>query len=296
MKGEQTMLDKTKVTPETVADFIQSRITRAAEKEKELSQNTLEAYKADMGTMQGYFAGKKITRGSMKDYRAYLEENFKPQSVNRKIRTANQYVEYAGLDAKVQNVRLVRNATYEDVMTAVDLRRMFRYADKLGRPREKAIMETLVATGIRFGELKYFTYEAVKAGHVTVENKGSRREIAMPQQLRKLLKAYCKEAGITSGIIFRTRTGKPVTNPQFWRSIKQIAGQARVKKSKIHAHSFRHLFAINYLQKGGNVLDLQNMLGHKRLETTAIYTRTTTKELGRKMTDTCILDDMATDK
>ena len=153
-------------------------------------------------------------------------------------------------------------------------------------------METLVGTGIRIGELKFFTVEAMKEGHVIVDNKGSRRNIAMPKQVVQLLKRYCKKAGITSGVIFRTKRGKPITNSQLWVSLKRIAGAARVKKSKIHAHSFRHLFAINYLNRGGNILDLKEILGHKSLETTAIYTRTTTKELRRKMSETCILDEM----
>lgn len=286
------MNDKSIITPETIKEFSEARIAIAASKDKELSQGTLKSYRVDLTTLEDFLAGEPVTREKMKAYRDYLEAHYKPESTNHKIRTANMYLRWAGIDATIQNIRLVRDATFENVMTPADLRRMLRYADKLGDIRTKAIMETLVGTGIRIGELKFFTVDAVKEKHVIVDNKGSRRNIAIPKQVIQLLKQYCKKAGITSGVIFRTKRGKPISNPQLWRSMQKIAGAARVKKSKIHAHSFRHLFAINYLNRGGNILDLKEILGHRSLETTTIYTRTTTKELRRKMSETCILDDM----
>lgn len=286
------MNDKSIITPETIKEFSEARIAIAASKDKELSQGTLKSYRVDLTTLEDFLDGEPVTREKMKAYRDYLEAHYKPESTNHKIRTANMYLRWAGIDATIQNIRLVRDATFENVMTPADLRRMLRYADKLGDFRTKAIMETLVGTGIRIGELKFFTVDAVKEKHVIVDNKGSRRNIAIPKQVIQLLKQYCKKAGITSGVIFRTKRGKPISNPQLWRSMQKIAGAARVKKSKIHAHSFRHLFAINYLNRGGNILDLKEILGHRSLETTTIYTRTTTKELRRKMSETCILDDM----
>lgn len=286
------MNDKSIITPETIKEFSEARIAIAASKDKELSQGTLKSYRVDLTTLEDFLAGEPVTREKMQAYRDYLEAHYKPESTNHKIRTANMYLRWAGIDATIQNIRLVRDATFENVMTPADLRRMLRYADKLGDIRTKAIMETLVGTGIRIGELKFFTVDAVKEKHVIVDNKGSRRNIAIPKQVIQLLKQYCKKAGITSGVIFRTKRGKPISNPQLWRSMQKIAGAARVKKSKIHAHSFRHLFAINYLNRGGNILDLKEILGHRSLETTTIYTRTTTKELRRKMSETCILDEM----
>lgn len=57
-------------------------------------------------------------------------------------------------------------------------------------------------------------------------------------------------------------------------------GQARVNKKKAHPHSFRHLFAKNYLNvPGHNIADLKIILGHKKIETTAIYLKKSDKEL-----------------
>lgn len=273
-----------RITEKHVEDFI------AEKKRQEVAENTLKAYSRDVETLYDFMNGREVTQESMQEYRQHLESKYKLQSVHRKIRTANQFISFFGDEAaKVKNVKLIRNEEIE-VMTPADLKRLLRWADKLHRPMEKAIMETLVSTGIRFGELQYITVEAVKAGYATVCNKGARRNVAIPKQLKQLLKAYCKEAGIESGMIFKTRNGTPISNPQLSRVLKRIAGAARVNKKKIHPHAFRHLFAVNFLERGGNVLDLRDILGHMSLETTAIYTRVTTKQMSRKMANTCILD------
>ena len=167
-------------------------------------------------------------------------------------------------------------------MTLSDFERMLRYADKLNRPQARAIMETLAGTGIRFNELQFITLEAVKAGAATVQNKGAIRDVPL-QPVKKILQNYCREQGITEGIIFRTRHGNPISNSQLSRELKKIAGAARVSKARIHPHGFRHLFAVNYLESGGDVMELKNILGHQSLDTTSIYTRLTAKQLGAKM-------------
>ena len=63
-------------------------------------------------------------------------------------------------------------------------------------------------------------------------------------------------------------------------------GQARIRKDKAHPHSFRHLFAKEYLSKEGhNIADLKNLLGHKSLRTTEIYLQKSEKELGETLND-----------
>lgn len=276
-----------KLTRDMINDFINEK------ERQEASENTIRAYKRDVEALYEFMEGREVTQEAMQEYREAIQERYKPQSVHRMMRTANQLLSFSGMGyAKAGNIKLTRNATIKDVLTPVDLKRLLRWADKLGKTKEKIIMETLVSTGIRFGELEYITVEALKTGHTLVMNKGTRREIAIPKPIRKTLMDYCKREKIASGCVFQTKNGTSISNPQLSRALKKIAGAARVKKDKVHPHSFRHLFALNYLDRGGNVLDLRDILGHKNLETTSIYTRTTVKELARKMEETCILTDL----
>ena len=252
-------------------------------REREVSQNTLTAYEQDLNFLKIYAGDRELTKDFMLEYKGHLAKNYKTETANRRLRTARQFLKAGGAEeAAVKPVTVKRNLTPENLMTVSDLERMLRYADKLDRPQARAIMETLAGTGIRFNELQYITVEAVKAGVTTVTNKGAIRDVPL-QPVKKILQTYCKEQGIKDGIIFRTRYGNPVSNSQLSRELKKIAGAARVSKARIHPHAFRHLFAVNYLESGGDVMELKNILGHQSLETTSIYTRLTAKQLGAKM-------------
>lgn len=260
--------------------------------EKEVRPGTLTAYRGDLLHLQRYMNGRDVTKSLMIEYKEYLAKNYKTETANRRLRTARQFLKLNGeQETIVKPVPVKRNLTPENLMTLSDFERMLRYADKLERPRERAIMETLAGTGIRFNELQYLTYEAVKAGVMTVQNKGAIRDVPL-QPVKKILLAYCKEQGITAGVIFRTNRGNPISNSQLSRELKHIAGQARVNKKKIHPHNFRHLFSVHYLEAGGDVMELKNILGHQSLDTTSIYTRMTAKQLGQKMTANSILNKL----
>lgn len=273
-----------KITKEKIADFLKNVM------EREASKNTLTAYKQDLNFLLLYAGDSELTKDFMMQYKEHLARAYKTETANRRLRTARQFLVMGGeAAAAVKPIPVKRNLTPENIMTLSDFERMLRYADKLNRPRERAIMETLAGTGIRFNELQYITLEAVKAGVTTVTNKGAVRDVPL-QPVKKILLAYCKEHGIIGGAIFRTRYGNPISNSQLSRELKKIAGAARVSKARIHPHGFRHLFAVNYLESGGDVMELKNILGHQSLDTTSIYTRLTAKQLGAKMTANSILN------
>lgn len=272
------------ITEKSIENFLQT------ETEKEVRPNTLTAYRTDLKSLQTFLDGREITKKLMIAYKEHLSQNYRTETANRRLRTARMFLKMNGLqDAVVKPVPVKRNLTPENMMTVADFDRMLRYADKLNRPREKVIMQVFAGTGIRFNELQFLTVEAVKSGVMTVTNKGSIRDIPL-QPVKKLLQTYCKENGITTGVIFKTRYGNPISNSQLSRELKYIAGMGRVSKKRIHPHAFRHLFAIYYLEAGGDVMELKNVLGHRSLETTSIYTRLTAKQLGQKMQKNSLLN------
>lgn len=105
------------------------------------------------------------------------------------------------------------------------------------------IIETICGTGIRVSELKYFTVEGVQNGTVTVNCKGKTRSILVPSKLRKLLLRYAKLNKINEGIIFRTRSGKPVNRSNIWSEMKKLCKSANVNPQKVFPHNLRKLFA-----------------------------------------------------
>ena len=112
----------------------------------------------------------------------------------------------------------------------------------------------------------------------------------MTNELRRELKHYCKDRKIKTGQIFRSTDEKFINDPNkminvstIWRWLKKIARAAKINPNKIHAHAWRHLFAKQCKENGIDLDELADILGHKNINTTAIYTKTSMKEKKQKL-------------
>lgn len=137
------------------------------------------------------------------------------------------------------------------------------------------LIQTICATGIRVSELKFITVEAVKSGRTVVNCKNKRRVIFIPVTLQKLLKEYIKKAGIKSGSVFVTKSGKPLNRSNIWRDMKALCKKAKVNPDKVFPHNLRHLFARTFYSIEKDIVRLADLLGHSSINTTRIYTMET---------------------
>ena len=146
-------------------------------------------------------------------------------------------------------------------------------------------MKVLAMTGIRISELKYFTVENLKSNYIVAFNKGKERNIIVRQDLARELRKYCREHKINKGYIFiGEKKDSMICASTIWRQMKKVAGAARVNKKKVHAHSFRHLFAQVFLNEyNNNIIELADILGHNSLETTRLYTRSSNSQKKEKL-------------
>lgn len=230
-----------------------------------------------------------ITKEDLISFKEYMQREYKVNTVNIKITILNAFIEFIGLDHsyKLKHLKKQQKATLENVLSQNDYERLLRIAESRNKTTMYYLMETLAEMGIRISELKYITVEAVKKGVAVFDSKGTvERKAFINKKLQKDLLKYCKDKGIDKGIIFISRNGNPLDEAYIYKEIQWIAGQARIKKSKAHPHSFRHLFAKNYLSKPGhNIADLKNLLGHKNISTTEIYLQKSERELKETLED-----------
>ncbi len=250
----------------------------------ELSHSTIEKYVADINQWLS-IVPEKILKASILDYKEYLCKNYKVASVNSKIISINRYLKWLGIkELTVKTKRIQNPSGLENMITKECYLKMLRYADSRNKRKQYCIMKTIAQTGIRIGELKYVTVEAVKEGSTVVWNKGKYRTVYFIDNLRRELLRYCMEIECGSGVIFSGREkGSPITPGAVWKSLKYIARQVEVPEAMVYPHSFRHLFAKEYMRKVGDISELADLLGHSRLETTWIYTKTTSDEKRRKL-------------
>ena len=251
---------------------------RLDEKEKK----TLTDYSNAINKFINYLKANNITnldKNTMLDYKDYLtESNFAVKSKNKYIVILNKFLKY------INKKELVLKKFKEQYKTSIDdpiweqeHNRMLRWAKKLDLMDMYWIMRIFAHTGARISELKYFTVESLNEEYITrVFNKGKERTIIIPNELKRGLKNYCKENKIVSGFIFISpvKSGKMLNNATIWRRLKRIARAAKINPKKIHPHAWRHLFAVKCKESGIDLDELKDILGHSRIETTEIYTKT----------------------
>ena len=121
-------------------------------------------------------------------------------------------------------------------------------------------------------ELKYITVEAVRSGRVSVSNKGKYRVVFLPAKLCELIKRYLKKQKRATGMVFVTRTGRPMDRSNIWRAMKALCQKAGVEPEKVFPHNLRHLFARTYYAREKDLSRLADILGHSSVSTTRIYT------------------------
>ena len=257
--------------------------------EDEKSKNTLKKYAHNIELFFDWLPDQAdIEKTLVMEFKRHLLEDlrFRTNTINNYIISINKFLYYCGInDCKVKQLKKQHAASNSEVISLTDYKRLLRWARRIGQEDTYLIMKILAMTGIRIEELSFFTVENMKSNYIRVRNKGKERTIIIRQDLAREIRQYCRNKGIKEGIIFYCRNkGKMISKSTIWRRMQKIAGLARVGKNKVHAHSFRHLFAKMFLEEyNGSIAELADILGHNSLETTRIYAKTTDEEKRRKL-------------
>lgn len=254
---------------------------------EERSAATVEKYLHAVSEFSAWLGDAPLTKEAVAAWKALLvETGYAPGSVNGRLSALNSLFRFLGReDCRVKFLKVQRRLfrAPERELTQPEYERLVSTARSLGRERTALLLETICGTGIRVSELRYVTVEAASAGRADVALKGKIRTILLPGKLcRKLLK-YAKAQKVTSGEIFRTATGKPMSRGQVWAEMKRICREAGVEATKVFPHNLRHLFARIFYKVCRDVVRLADVLGHSSIETTRIYLVSTGEEHARQL-------------
>ncbi|MBI5885544.1 MAG: site-specific tyrosine recombinase XerD [Deltaproteobacteria bacterium] len=161
--------------------------------------------------------------------------------------------------------------------------------------RDKAMLETLYATGLRVSELVGLRLNDLnmQAGYLTTVGKGSKERIVpLGESALVALKRYLDSArGLltitgakrrssrTGDYLFLSTRASAMTRQNFWNIIKRYALMSGIDRAKIKPHIMRHSFATHMLEGGADLRMVQAMLGHADISSTQIYTHVTNERL-----------------
>ena len=206
--------------------------------------------------------------------------------MNSMLASLNSLFTFLGwADCKVKSIKLQRQiyCSEEKEMTKAEYMRLVKTAKQKGNKRLSLLIQTICGTDIRVSELQYITVEAVKCGEAVVSCKAKTRSVFIVKELKQKLLRYAAEQGIKNGMIFVTRTGKPLSRTNIWREMKALCIEANVNPQKVFPHNLRHLFARVFYGIEKDIAKLADILGHSSINTTRIYIISTGTEHRRRM-------------
>jgi integrase/recombinase XerC len=303
MKHKKLSADLSKkpaVPAAAVRDYLQ--YLRA---ERNYSPNTIKAYRVDILEFYGFLeknypgmAPEKCSKLVVRDYFAFLQNNrLRRSSVIRKIEAVRSFFKYLSLENKLEKNPFLslstpkRESRIPVFLTEDEVRKMFDMPEI--SLRDRAMLELLYSCGLRISELVGLNAGDIDfiGGVVRVWGKGSRERIvpigdtslvALKNYERAAGKKYpegARQKDAAKGL-FLNKSGNRISQRGARKAIARwfkLAGFAK----KVSPHTLRHSFATHLLDRGCDLRSVQEMLGHKSLATTQIYTHVTAESLKR---------------
>jgi integrase/recombinase XerD len=268
-----------------------------------LAASSLASYRRDLATWSAWLerhAHKSLLTAERTDVEAFLAAQFQKKakiaSINRRLSTLRRFYRLQAAQAtlaadptlRVKSPKLPRSLPRnlsEDQVAAL-----------LGAPdtatplglRDRAMLETLYATGLRVSELVGLKLSQVSLdmGVVRVLGKGNKeRLVPLGEEAIDWLKRYCATARTELGgdakaeAVFVTARRGPMTRQAFWQLIKRHAVSAGIARTALSPHTLRHAFATHLLNHGADLRVVQLLLGHSDITTTTIYTHVARERL-----------------
>lgn len=255
--------------------------------DEEKSKATIKKYKANINSFIEYTKDKELNKKTVKEFKNKLDtiDELLANTTNGYLIILNKFFKF--IDRKDLCVKIIKQQkrfSLEYSLSKSDYHRLLRIAKKYGQEDNYLILRILGETGIRISELSFFKVEAIDKT-MSIRNKGKEREISIKLDLLRLLRKYCRDHKIKSGlIIFNPDTKRSYAHSTIYRRLKKLAGMARVNKEHVHPHAFRHFFARCYLETyPSDIAGLADILGHSSIETARIYTKLTNNEKELKL-------------
>lgn len=263
--------------------------------ERALANNTIMAYRADLNQYLDFIDKRGITilskaaKNDIVDFMlAQKGQGISPNSISRRLAAIRMFHRFLARERILKNdpTALIDSPKLwkkvPDTLSVNEVEALISQPDPRDEQgaRDKAILETLYATGMRVSELSNLKTNNVNLdiGFLRCIGKGNKeRIIPLGKKAIQGIKRYLESSRPhflkqkTSDFLFIGRSGVKLSRQSIWKLIKRYAREAKIKKL-IKVHTLRHSFATHLLERGADLRSVQEMLGHANISTTQIYT------------------------
>ena len=267
-----------------------------------LAKATLDSYRSDLGRLGLWLAENDheplldIRETTLAAFIAHLSRHTRASSQSRYLSTLRRFYRWQlgrgriVADPTLKLVNPARPSRLPKVTSEKQVDNLLNAPD-LDTPlglRDRAMLETIYATGLRVSELVNLKLHEIgfNEGVLRALGKGSKeRLVPLGEQAIDWLLRYLNEArpeilkGQQSDALFVTARGGAMTRQAFWQLIKRYAPLAGIAPEKLSPHVLRHAFATHLLNHGADLRVVQLLLGHADISTTQIYTHVARERL-----------------
>ena len=267
--------------------------------EKQLSPDTIKAYRIDLRQFLDFTGGEWADRNMLNQYIKYLNQHFAPRSAKRKLASVRAFyheMEICGelgenpfnkLHIRIHSPQELPRVIPEQIVQALLQSAYNAYMPGCREVlRDIVVLELLFSTGLRVSELCALTRDTFMLNdsglRLLVRGKGRKERVLQIKtpELLQLVKTYCdafsKEIQEQGGILFNHR-GRPLSPQSVRRIINKYLDRIG-GASHVTPHMFRHTFATSLLEAGMDIRYIQSLLGHSSISTTQIYTHVSSKQ------------------
>lgn len=262
------------------------------EKNRRYSSHTIRAYKKDLEQYLTHLhhREKTLLLANSRDIRDFIYELYRNKITSRTVN--RKFVAIKGLYRHLRKIGLIKEDPTEQISAPKEQRLLpqpiseevlFQVLDSapLNSPlkiRDRALVELLYATGMRLSELEGLNLSSISNRFVRVLGKGNKeRTIPLTRQAEKILTLYLSirpslvNAKSGTEAIFLSVRGQRLVSRDIARRVGQVLSHA-AEKCSLNPHALRHSYATHLVNHGADIRIVKELLGHKNLSTTQIYT------------------------
>ena len=270
------------------------------EKKYRYSENTVAAYRNDLGQFLEYVEGRAGSRltdwatvseeviASYLDFMKHKDQPYASSTIARKVAAIKSFYNYLtaegivdenptiDIDSPKVKKRLPQTLTFSEVERLLEAP---AGGDTPKNLRDITLLKVLYETGMRVTEVVSIQLEDVDLDHATLSSptrQGDAREIPLEEETQALLVKYLAQGrpqlvkDQSERALFLNHRGEKLTRQGLWLIIKGYARQAGLN-TEVTPHTLRHSFAVHRLSKGSKLEEIQRLLGHANISTTQIY-------------------------
>jgi integrase/recombinase XerD len=258
---------------------------------KGLAERTLQTYFSSIGELRAFLAksdsvAQVPSAHELRSFVAHLlDQGLARTTISIRMRAIRSFCNFLAREGIVPSSPMAGvpvpkvPSRYPEVLTGAEAKKLVcaATANSWGGTRNRAMVLTLLDTGVRLGELIRLDLVDLQLRELTIRvrsGKGDKeRHVFMGRSLSRALRTWIEARGAFSqnGPLFMTRRGERLDRRNVQRILERLAARTGFEGTRVSPHLLRHTFATHYIMNGGDPFSLQRILGHSDIKTTMIY-------------------------